>query len=139
MNPAAKIRRKPRFDTQMPASLIAGLVLVTVLLLWSLGPQPSGPPPVQPVPEPPPASVPSSPAPAPTPAGPEPDACPKGCETPPPACSIKGNISLRTGERIYHLPGQQHYEKTEIDPAAGERWFCTEEEARANGWRKSKR
>ena len=135
MNPAAKIRRKPRFDTQMPASLIAGLVLVTVLLLWSLSPQP----PVPPAPEPPPASIPSSPAPAPTPAGPEPDACPKGCETPPPARYIKGNISLRTGERIYHLPGQQHYEKTEINPAAGERWFCTEDEARANGWRKSKR
>jgi hypothetical protein len=141
MKPAEKRRRKPRFNTQMPASLIAGLVLITVLLLWSLGRQPSASPPtvVPPVPELPPAPVPSSPPPAPTPAEPETDGCPRGCETRPPDCEIKGNISLRTGERIYHLPGQQYYEQTVIDPAAGERWFCTEAEARANGWRKSKR
>lgn len=139
MNPAAKIRRKPRFNTQMPASLIAGLVLVTVLLLWGLRPQPSAsPPPVPPTPKPPPASVPSDPPPV-LIAEPEPDGCPCGCEFPPPDCEVKGNISYRTGERIYHLPGQQYYEKTVIDPADGERWFCTEAEARANGWRKSKR
>lgn len=135
MNPADKIRRKPRFDTQMPAGLIAGLVLILILLLWSLGPQTSDSPPI---PEPPPASVPSKPPPV-IAKVPEPDDCPQGCETPPPGCDIKGNISLRTGERIYHSPGQQYYEKTVIDPAYGERWFCTEDEARDNGWRKSKR
>lgn len=140
LNPAAKSRRKPRFDTQIPASLIAGLVLVMVLLLWGLNPQsPAGPPTVSPSPDPPPASVPSGPPPVVVAAAPETDDCPKGCETPPPDCYIKGNISYRTGERIYHLPGQQYYEKTKIDPADGERWFCTEAEARANGWRKSKR
>lgn len=132
MNVAHKIRRKPRFGTQVPTSLIAGLLLIMALLLWSLVPQPSASPPatVPPVPEPPPVIV---------IAEPEPDGCPRGCETPPPDCDIKGNISLRTGERIYHLPGQQYYEKTVIDPADGERWFCTEAEAQANGWRKSKR
>ena len=54
------------------------------------------------------------------------------------ACSIKGNISL-DGEKIYHVPGQEFYNATEIDPAYGERWFCTEAEARAAGWRKSQR
>ena len=54
------------------------------------------------------------------------------------ACSIKGNISL-DGEKIYHIPGQEFYDATEIDPAYGERWFCTEAEARAAGWRKSQR
>jgi micrococcal nuclease len=68
-----------------------------------------------------------------TPAG-----CPQGCVTPPPGCVIKGNISSSTGERIYHVPGQRYSEQTKIEPEKGERWFCTEEEAIANGWRKSK-
>jgi endonuclease YncB( thermonuclease family) len=52
-------------------------------------------------------------------------------------CRIKGNISSR-GARIYHLPGQRHYKKTGIRLERGERWFCTEREARAAGWRKSR-
>jgi hypothetical protein len=55
-----------------------------------------------------------------------------------PTCLIKGNISQNTGERIYHVPGQQYYAVTVIDESAGERWFCTEAQARAAGWRKSK-
>ena len=54
----------------------------------------------------------------------------------PDQCRIKGNIS-RKGERIYHLPGGKWYDRTRIDPAKGERWFCSEAEARAVGWRKS--
>jgi len=57
----------------------------------------------------------------------------------PPACNIKGNVSINTGERIYHVPGQKFYIPTKISPQYGERWFCTEAEARAAGWRKSKR
>jgi endonuclease YncB( thermonuclease family) len=53
-------------------------------------------------------------------------------------CAIKGNIS-RSGERIYHVPGQQHYERTRVDESSGERWFCSEEEAQAAGWRRAKR
>ena len=52
---------------------------------------------------------------------------------------IKGNISVNTGERIYHVPGGEFYDETVIDEAKGERWFCTEAEAVAAGWRKSKR
>lgn len=51
-------------------------------------------------------------------------------------CRIKGNISRR-GERIYHVPGGRFYDRTRIDVSKGERWFCTEAEARAAGWRKS--
>jgi micrococcal nuclease len=50
---------------------------------------------------------------------------------------IKANISS-SGERIYHVPGQQFYNQTQIDEASGERWFCTEQQAMDAGWRKSK-
>jgi hypothetical protein len=32
---------------------------------------------------------------------------------------------------------QKFYHATVIDPRYGERWFCTEAEAIANGWRKN--
>lgn len=51
-------------------------------------------------------------------------------------CDIKGNISS-SGEKIYHLPGCASYSKTKIDASNGERWFCTEEDARDAGWRKA--
>jgi len=54
-------------------------------------------------------------------------------------CQIKGNISYRSGERIYHVPGDKYYSVTRINPNRGERWFCTEAEARAAGWRRSRR
>ena len=64
--------------------------------------------------------------------------CPNGCLSPPPGCTIKGNINRKTGDRVYHLPGQKHYDEVTIEPEAGERWFCTEDEAQASGWRRSK-
>lgn len=56
----------------------------------------------------------------------------------PASCDIKGNISINSGERIYHVPGQEYYSETQIRTEFGERWFCTEAEARAAGWRKSR-
>ena len=53
-------------------------------------------------------------------------------------CLIKGNISSR-GERIYHVPGGAYYSRTKISPAKGERFFCSEAEAEAAGWRASQR
>lgn len=53
-------------------------------------------------------------------------------------CQIKGNIS-QSGARIYHVPGGQYYRRTKINEAKGERFFCSEEEARSAGWRRSKR
>lgn len=52
-------------------------------------------------------------------------------------CQIKGNISS-SGEKIYHVPGQRYWDKTQIDESKGEHWFCTEEEAASAGFRKSK-
>jgi len=54
------------------------------------------------------------------------------------SCVIKGNISYNTGEKIHHVPGGDYYDQTVIDTSNGERWFCTEAEAVAAGWRKSK-
>ena len=52
---------------------------------------------------------------------------------PSPECTIKGNVN-RKGERIYHLPGQIAYARIKMqDPK--KRWFCSEDEARAAGWR----
>ncbi|MBP2235247.1 hypothetical protein J2Z31_001739 [Sinorhizobium kostiense] len=51
-------------------------------------------------------------------------------------CDIKGNVST-TGERIFHVPGQEYYRETVVNPLRGERWFCSEEAAREAGWRKA--
>ncbi|WP_417426655.1 hypothetical protein [Hoeflea sp.] len=53
-------------------------------------------------------------------------------------CRIKGNVSINSGERIYHVPGQKFYNATKISSLFGERWFCTESEARSAGWRKAR-
>ncbi len=54
-------------------------------------------------------------------------------------CAIKGNVSIGSREKIFHVPGQQDYSATRISPEYGERWFCSEDEARAAGWRKAGR
>ncbi len=53
-------------------------------------------------------------------------------------CVIKGNIG-RNKKLIYHLPSGRYYAQTKINQMKGERWFCTEEEAKRAGWRKSRR
>ncbi len=137
--------RRPRFRT--PGSgIVLAVLLVAVLLLRASG---SGTPrarPPYPAPPPrmePPAQVeiqaPVEAPPAEIPAETAEPGCPKGCAAPPPGCDVKGNISFKSGERIYHLPGQIFYDQTVISAGRGEAWFCTEAEARANGWRKSKR
>jgi endonuclease YncB( thermonuclease family) len=47
-------------------------------------------------------------------------------------CAIKGNRNRR-GEWIYHLPGMPYYDQTRA-----EEMFCSEAEARAAGYRKSR-
>ncbi|MBB2830699.1 UNVERIFIED_ORG: hypothetical protein GGD51_000800 [Rhizobium esperanzae] len=42
------------------------------------------------------------------------------------SCTIKGNISIVTGERIFHVPGQRYYAQTKSNPQFGERWFCSD-------------
>jgi endonuclease YncB( thermonuclease family) len=48
------------------------------------------------------------------------------------SCRIKGNHS-RKGELIYHLPGMPYYDQT-----VAEEVFCTEAQARAAGYRRSR-
>lgn len=62
---------------------------------------------------------------------------PVASASPTTGCQIKGNIS-RDGTRIYHVPGQQDYDNTRISESNGERWFCTEDEAQAAGWRRAR-
>ena len=54
-------------------------------------------------------------------------------------CHIKGNVSYNRSMRIFHMPGDRDYSRTRIDPSRGERWFCSEAEARAAGWRRAGR
>ncbi len=51
----------------------------------------------------------------------------------PRGCAIKGNVSR--GGRIYHVPWSPLYDNVHIDSSRGERWFCSEAEAIAAGWR----
>jgi endonuclease YncB( thermonuclease family) len=50
------------------------------------------------------------------------------------SCAIKGNIS-RSGDKVYHVPGSRDYDRTRISEKSGERMFCSEDEAKAAGWR----
>ena len=133
--------RRPRFRT--PGSgIVLAVLLVAVLLLRASGSGAPGARPPRPSPPgvtEPPARISLEAPPAEVPAETADPGCPQGCAAPPSGCEVKGNISFKTGERIYHLPGQSFYDKTVISPDRGEAWFCTEAEALANGWRKSKR
>lgn len=53
----------------------------------------------------------------------------------PQGCAIKGNITNHGA--IYHMPWSPWYGKVKIDEAKGERWFCSESDAIAAGWRPS--
>ncbi|WP_054956504.1 thermonuclease family protein [Paenibacillus dakarensis] len=56
----------------------------------------------------------------------------KETDQPKNTCNIKGNINSK-GEKIYHLPGTPHYDKTKQ-----EQWFCSESEAKKAGFRAPK-
>lgn len=51
----------------------------------------------------------------------------------PAGCPIKGNIT-KNG-KIYHAPWSPWYDRTRINLSKGERWFCSEADAVAAGWR----
>lgn len=69
----------------------------------------------------------------------QPFVCNGGCTEPPAGstCQIKGNVNSK-GDHIYHVPGWRDYERTNVKPEEGDRWFCTEEEASAAGFRAPK-
>ncbi len=51
----------------------------------------------------------------------------------PEGCAIKGNVTKHG--RIYHMPWSPWYAQIRIEADKGKRWFCTEAEAIAAGWR----
>jgi endonuclease YncB( thermonuclease family) len=51
----------------------------------------------------------------------------------PEGCPIKGRVA--SGTRVYVLPWSPAYESVRVVSARGERWFCSEAEAQAAGWR----
>ena len=51
----------------------------------------------------------------------------------PQGCEIKGNVT-KSG-RIYHTPASPWYERVKMSLGFGRRWFCSEAEAQAAGWR----
>jgi endonuclease YncB( thermonuclease family) len=57
----------------------------------------------------------------------------QSAEVSPQGCAIKGNVS-RAGH-IYHMPWSPWYEQVVMRPEKGTRWFCSETEAQAAGWR----
>ena len=57
----------------------------------------------------------------------------RAAQAAPRGCPIKGTIS-KNG-RIYHTPWSPWYSRTRINTSKGERWFCSEAEAVAAGWR----
>ncbi|WP_309668386.1 hypothetical protein [Tabrizicola sp.] len=50
---------------------------------------------------------------------------------------IKCNISKRGGERVYHLPFDQQYDRTRIEPHLGELYVSTTGEAEDRGFRRA--
>jgi endonuclease YncB( thermonuclease family) len=57
--------------------------------------------------------------------------------TAPDGCPIKGHMV--SGDRIYVLPWSSQYERVRVSQQRGGRWFCSEREARAAGWRPTAR
>ena len=51
----------------------------------------------------------------------------------PTQCAIKGNVSR--GGHIYHMPWSPWYRQVTMREDKGTRWFCSEAEAQAAGWR----
>lgn len=51
----------------------------------------------------------------------------------------KGNVNVSSGTMIYHLQGQAFYDKTKVNVSEGDSYFCSEDAAKAAGFRKSSR
>lgn len=51
----------------------------------------------------------------------------------PDGCPIKGHVSGST--RSYVMPWSPDYERVRVNTARGGRWFCSEQEAQAAGWK----
>ncbi len=56
-------------------------------------------------------------------------------EKAPESCPIKGRVTSRGKAKLYIMPWMNGYESISIRTSRGERWFCSEEDARQAGWR----
>ena len=63
--------------------------------------------------------------------------CPQGCvNQPDPSCGIKGNVNTSRDTKIYHVEGSSSsYGRVKMKEEEGDLWFCTKDEAEANGFR----
>lgn len=62
--------------------------------------------------------------------------CLQETNTKDPKCVIKGNLTSRPVIKTYHFPGCGQYNRTFLELSRGDRWFCTEKEAKAAGFSK---
>lgn len=53
-------------------------------------------------------------------------------------CKIWGNVNQNKETKIYHCPNDPNYYPQNFKASQGDRWFCTEEEAIAEGFRQPK-
>jgi len=60
------------------------------------------------------------------------------CQTKKEGCIIKGNYRPADNTRLYHTPDCYNYDRITIKPGTSDRWFCSEQEAKAAGFTKSK-
>ncbi len=63
--------------------------------------------------------------------------CAQGCVYHKPGCDIKGEIYPEWNDKVYFLPSSKSYGAVNMDDLYTHRWFCAENEATANGWKKS--
>lgn len=128
----------PRGSSRQPAAAPTHAAVPT----WTATPAPATPEPATATPEPQRAiALPVATAEPPTaaPAATAAYSCAGGCTVQPdPSCAIKGNVNGK-GDRIYHAPGWLGYRNVKMQPAQGDRWFCTEAEAQAAGFRASQK
>ena len=53
-----------------------------------------------------------------------------------PKCLIKGNKNVYDKRKLYRFPGCGQYNNTDVQLFWGDRWFCTESEAKQAGFTK---
>jgi endonuclease YncB( thermonuclease family) len=53
-----------------------------------------------------------------------------------PKCNIKGNINTSNSRKYYRYPGCKYYPITILQLHFGDKWFCTEAEAKKSGFTK---
>lgn len=51
-----------------------------------------------------------------------------------PKCVIKANKGIGVRKKIYHFPGCGQYNNTIVQLSLGDRWFCSEDEAKQAGF-----